>query len=115
VRGEEDAYTANGGLTPWRLHDDLETAIGPKLADPFVDHLDGVTSVDFAARAAAADAWLAQAHPELHAAVRLVTVEGLSRREAGRRLGVTHRTVGKRVDAGLAKVRARCLKDDSAA
>jgi len=47
-------YTANVGRMPWRLTEDVETAIGPKLADPFVDHLDGVTSVDFAARAAAA-------------------------------------------------------------
>jgi len=108
-------YTANVGRMPWRLTEDVETACGPKLADPFVDHLDGVTSVDFAARAETAATWLARSHPDLHAALHLVTVEGVSHREAGRRLGLTHRTVGKRVDAGLAKVRARCLKGDSAA
>ncbi len=108
-------YTANVGRMPWRLHEDVETAIGPKLADPFVDHLDGVTHADPAVQAEAAYTWLAQAHPTLHAAVVLVEGRGLSEREAGRRLGVTHRTVGKRVDAGLAKVRARCLKGDSAA
>ncbi len=115
MRGDEDEYTANGGRMPWRLTEDVETAIGPKLADLFVDHLDGVTSVDFAARATAAAIWLARTHPELHAALHLVTVEGLSRREAGRRLGVTHRTVGKRVDAGLAKVRARCMAGETVA
>jgi len=108
-------YTANVGRMPWRLHDDLETAVGPKLAEPFLDVLDGVTHVDPTDQATAAYAWLAWAHPTLHAAVVLVEGRGLSEREAGRRLGVTHRTVGKRVDAGLAKVRARCLKGDSAA
>jgi DNA-directed RNA polymerase specialized sigma24 family protein len=107
--------TANAGTLPWRLTEDVETAIGPKLADPFVDHLDGVTSVDFAARAETAATWLARSHPDLHAALHLVTVEGLSHREAGRRLGLTHRTVGKRVDAALVKVRARCMAGETAA
>lgn len=115
MRGDEDAYSANGGRMPWRLHDDVETAVGPKFADSFVDHLDSVTHADPAVQAAAADAWLARAHPELHAAVRLVTVEGLSRREAGRRLGLTHPTISKNLDAGLAKLRDRCLKGDTAA
>ncbi len=110
-----DGDTANTGTTPWRLTEHVETAVGPKLADPFVDHLDSVTHLDVAAQAEAAYVWLADAYPALHACVSLVTVQGLSLREAGRCLGLTHPTVGKYVDLGLAKVRDRYIKGDSAA
>ncbi len=102
-----------------RLHDhhELDAEGCPALAARLLVFLDDRRPAvpDPAERAEAADAWLARAHPELHAVLHLVTVEGLSHREAGRRLGLTHRTVGKRVDAALVKVRARCMAGETAA
>ena len=97
-----------GGL--WRLHDHQETACGPALTEAFAEHLDGVmprVRVDEEV-ARAALARLEQERPDLHIVVRLTDGERLTRREVGCRLGVTHRTVGKRRDLALRMLRDWC-------
>ncbi len=70
----------------------------PALLDHFVGYLDGQEREPMAAEACAR---LEVDRPDLYRAFYLVRGQKLSLRKAGRHLGLTHRTVGKHVDAAL--------------
>ncbi len=77
----------------------------PALLDHFVGYLDAREREPIAAEACAR---LEVDRPDLYRALYLVRGQNLSLRKAGRHLGLTHRTVGKHVDAALTIVRAYC-------
>ncbi len=107
-------YTANVGRMPWRLTEDVETAIGPKLADPFVDHLDalcGTTDLTDAQRLRAALTRLERERPELHAAVVLMDQPQATVRSVAPVLNVSPKTVCIRHNKGLDKLRQWCHSD----
>ncbi len=93
-----DDYTV---LHSQRLADDG----APALLERFVGYLD---EHDGELVTAAACARLEADRPDLYRALYLVRGQKLSLRKAGRHLGLTHRTVGKHVDAALTIVRAYC-------
>ncbi len=106
--------TANAGTLPWRLTEDVETACGPKLADPFVDHLDalcGTTDLTDAQRLRAALARLERERPELHAAVVLMDQPRATVRSVAPILGVSPKTVCLRRHRALDKLRQWCHSD----
>lgn len=88
-----------------------QTAVGLRLRDAFVDHLDGVRRPTHTERMEAALARLARESPLQHEAVTTMAQPGMTLRAAAARLGTCHRTVKMRRDAGLTKMRAWCGND----
>ncbi len=111
----QDCNTANNGTMPWRLTEDVETAVGLKLADAFVMRLEwacGTVGRSDAQRLRVALVRLKRERPELHTAVVLMAEPKATVRSVAPALGVSPKTVCIRRNKGLTKLRQWCQDDN---